>query len=129
MYGRIDESIKALSECTVFSTLDANNGSRLVEFDDRDKDENAFKSHHSLYRFIKTPFGLKNTPGRFQRAMDVIPSLVKWRIAQVYLDNIVMFSKTLEKHITHVKQVLTILQKTRITLKLWNCNFFTNKIH
>lgn len=125
---RIDECIDSLGESTVFSTLDANSGYWKVEIDDRDKDKTAFTSHHGLYRFTRMPFGLKNAPATFQRAMDVIVAPVRWQTALVYLDDIVIFFRTLEEHITHVRQVLSLLQNAGVTLKVKKCRFITNTI-
>lgn len=74
-----------------------------MEIDDKDKYKTAFTSHHGLYRFTLMPFGLKNEPSIFQRAMDVKFALEKRQKALVCLDDIVIFSKTPEGHIASVK--------------------------
>ena len=74
------------------------------------------------------PFGLRNAPGTFQRAIDVILAQVRWQYSLVYLDDIVVFSKTGEEHIDHVRSVLSLLADAGVTLKLKKCFFFTDKI-
>lgn len=60
--------------------------------------------------------------------MEVIFGSVKWQLVLVYLDNIAIFSKILEKHIEHVKQVLTPLELARIALNLRNAFLLTDTI-
>ena len=125
---RMDECMDSLGTAKTFSTLDANSGYWQVEIDPKDRDKTAFTSHHGLYRFIRMPFGLKNAPATFQRAIDVILSSVKWQFALVYLDDIVIFSPKPEEHIEHVKKVLMLLQDAGVTIKLRKCFFFTDNI-
>lgn len=124
----MDERIDSLGEATVFSTLDANGSYWQIEIEKSDRDKTAFTSPHGLYRFIRMPFGLRNAPGTFQRTMDVILSTVKWQFALVYLDDIVVFSRTPVEHIDHVRHVLTLLHDDGVILKLKKCRFFTDTI-
>ncbi|CDF37529.1 unnamed protein product [Chondrus crispus] len=57
-----------------------------------------FASHCGLYRFLRMPFGLKNAPATFQRAVDIILSRVKWETALVYLYDVIIYSKTVTEH-------------------------------
>lgn len=63
-------------------------------------------------------FGLKNAPATSQRATDVIVLSVKWQLALVYLDYIVVFSKTAYNHLIRLRRVLKLLQNADVTLKL-----------
>ena len=74
------------------------------------------------------PFGLKNAPSTFQRAMDIILAPAKWPFAIVYLDNIIIFSKTLEEHFEHIQVVMKLCQAAGLSLKLRKCFFFQNKV-
>lgn len=60
--------------------------------------------------------------------MDVILASVRWLFALVYLGNIVIISKKAEKHIEHVKQVLTLLKHAGVRLNVKKCYFFTETI-
>ena len=122
---RMDECIDSLGEATVFTTLDANSGYWQVEIAPEDRDKTTFTCHEGLYRVIRMPFGLKNAPATFQRAIDIILSRVKWQYALVYLDDVIIYSKTVEEHFRHVRTVLTLLQSAGISLKLKKCAFFT----
>ena len=74
------------------------------------------------------PIGLKNAPATFQRAVDIIPSWVKWQHALVYLDDVIVYSKTVEAHFQHVREVLTLLQAAGFSLKLRRCSFFQTSV-
>lgn len=69
---RIDERIDFFKKAAVFFILDASSEYWQVEVEQTVRDKAAFKSHHGLYRFMRLPFGLKNVPGMFPRAMGVV---------------------------------------------------------
>jgi hypothetical protein len=69
---RIDEILDSLCGSTIFSTLDATNGSCLLVMNERDIKKTAFEWKDRLYEFTRTPFRLCNAPATFQRAMDKI---------------------------------------------------------
>lgn len=71
------------------------------------------------------PSKLKNDPETFQRAMGAIRFLVKWQLIFVYPNNVVLFSRSPSNHINLIKQVLSLFQDARVTLKLKKCSFFT----
>ena len=70
------------------------------------------------------PFGLKNAPATFQRALDIILARVKWQFALVYLDDVIIYSNSAREHFDHVEHVLTLLQEAGISLRLEKCAFF-----
>lgn len=98
----MDECIDSLREATIVSTLDENSGYWQIDIDEADRDKTLFMSRHGVYRFIRMPFGMRSAPPSFQRMMDVMPSTVKWQLALVYLDDILVFSRTPKKHTDHV---------------------------
>ena len=75
------------------------------------------------------PFGLTNAPGTFQRLMNKIMKPVLYESALVYLDDIIVFSKTLEDHIRHLETVFKILAEAGLKLKLKKCDFFKESIN
>lgn len=100
---RMDGYIDSLGEATMFSTLDANWGYWQVPFRPEDREKRAFECHfvcHSgHYRFKCMPFGLTNDPTTFQRALDILLARFKWWSCLVYLDDIIVFSSTLDDHL------------------------------
>ena len=125
---RMDECIDSLGDATVFTTLDCNSGYWQVEIAEEDCDKTTLTSHCELYRFLSMPFGLKNAPATFQRAVDIILSRVKWKTALVYLDDVIIYSKTVTEHFAHVREVLRLLRDAGVSLKLSKCAFFENSV-
>src|SRR6266542_1704199 len=70
------------------------------------------------------PFGLKNTSALFQRMMNHILQEYLDNFVAVYLDNIIIYSKTFEEHIEHITKVLEKLREANLMIKLRKCKFF-----
>ena len=82
----------------------------------------AFSTHRGHYEFLVLPFGLTNAPAAFQREMNRILGYLPFVV--VYLDDILIFSKSEEEHMSHLRQVLQILREQRLYAKLSKCSFF-----
>ena len=95
---------------------------------DDERDEKAFVSHCGLIRWLRMPFGLKNAPGTFQRAADVILDGVEWHFALVYLEFIIIYSILIEDHYDHLTTVLDLVHKAGISLKTHMCEFLKESI-
>jgi hypothetical protein len=108
---RMDECIDSLGEAAIFTTLDCNCGYWQIPVDPADRDKTAFTSQYCIYRFIHVPFGLRNAPGTFQRAVDIILSGVQWKTCLVYLDDVIVFSSSREAHMRHVDEAPTLLER------------------
>jgi Reverse transcriptase (RNA-dependent DNA polymerase) len=84
--------------------------------DDRDMIE--FTCHVGTFRFKRMPFGLRNAPSTFQRAMDVILSGVRWQKFLCYIDDIIAFSSSMESHVEDLDKVLSLLRDAGVSLRL-----------
>jgi len=125
---RMDECIDSLGEAKVFSTLDCNAGYWQVLIADGDCEKTAFVCHKGAYHYKRMPFGLTNAPATFQRALDIILSGVKWQSCLVYLDYVIVFSKTQEEHVQHLDAVLGLFRVAGVTLILLKCRFFRTTV-
>jgi hypothetical protein len=125
---RMDDCIDSLGDSQYFSTLDANAGNWQISVAPEDRDKTAFTSHRGLYRFKRLPFGLATAPATFQRAIDVILSSVRFQCALTYLDDIILYSSSLEQHLVDLTKVLSLLREAGITLKLSMCSFCAEKV-
>ena len=70
------------------------------------------------------PFGLRNALAKFQRALDIILSGVRWKMCLVYLNDVILFSHTMKQHVKYLDTVLSLLRLAGISLKLTKCAFF-----
>jgi len=125
---RMDECIDSLGEATIFSTLYCNSGYWQVAIAPGDREKTAFVCHEGTYQYKRMPFGLTNAPAKFQRALDIILSGVKWQSCLIYLDNVIVYSKTEEEHIGHVDHVLRLLRDAVVTLRPPKCRFFRTTV-
>ena len=125
---RIDDCLDSLGDAQIFTTLDCNAGYWQVPLAPEDRDKTTFTSHLGTYRYVRMPFGLRNAPATFQRALDIILSGVRWQKCLIYLDDVIVFSKNAETHLQHVDEVLRLLRRTGVTLKLRKCSFFQPKV-
>ena len=125
---RMDECIDSLGDAVIFTTLDCNSGYWQIPVHPDDRDKTTFTSHYGIYRFLRLPFGLRNAPATFQRAIDIILSGVKWKTCLVYLDDVIVFSKSRQDHLSHVAEALTLLGNAGLSLKLKKCHFFAETV-
>ena len=126
---RADDCLDSLGAAMVFTMLDCNSGYWQVALAEEDKDKTAFVSHMGTHRYNRMPFGLRNAPATFQRALDIILSGVRWQTCLIYLDDVIVFSHSHEQHIKDVNQVLTLLGEAGVSLKLKKCEFFQPKVN
>jgi hypothetical protein len=101
---RVDECIDSLGEAVDFTTLDCKSGYWQIPVDPADREKTSFTSHLGVYQFRRLPFGLRNAPGTFQRAIDIIRSGIKCKTCLVYLDDVILFSSSHDMHLKHVNE-------------------------
>lgn len=111
--------IQLLTGSQWLSSLDALAGLEIV---DKDRPKTAFRSHRGLYQFRHMPFGLRNGPAIFQRVMQNVLAPYLWMFALVYVDDIIIYSKTFEEHLKHLDAVLSAIAKANLTLAPAKCH-------
>lgn len=126
--SRMDEWIHSLGDATVFCTFDCSTGYWEIPVAEEDIPKTAFVCHRGMYDFLRMPFNLTNAPATFQRAIVFFLSGVKWKLCLVYLDDVIVISKTLEENTQHVDEVLTALRDARVTLRLQKYDHFKNTV-
>ena len=122
------EILSSLSSAQVLLSLDALSGFTQLELDPDDVEKTAFRTHRGLFQFKRMPFGLRNGPSIFQRIMQGILAPYLWLFCLVYIDNIVVYSKSYEEHIDHLDLVLEAIEKAGITLAPNKCHLFYGSI-
>ena len=99
-----------------FSTLDLRAGYHHIPLDKSSIPKTAFNSPFGKYEYIKVPFGLAQAPAYFQQLRTGILKNFNFTIA--YLDNIIIFIRTTEEHLLHIKKVFEKLHATKLSMKL-----------
>jgi hypothetical protein len=125
---RIDDILSQFAGKAYFTTFDANKGFHQITIDAQDREKTAFRTHKGLHQYKRMPFGLKSGPAVFQRLMDRILGRYKWQIALVYIDDIIVYSKTFEKHLEDIETVLSLVAKSGITLSMKKCHIAYQKL-
>ncbi|GBG69829.1 hypothetical protein CBR_g4658 [Chara braunii] len=120
---RIDDLLDAAGGCKVFSKIDLRFGYHQIEVDPSDQHKTTFKTRDGLYEFIVMPFGLTNAPATFQCLMDKVLRHQLNRFVVVYLDDILIFSKSMEEHVKHLEEVLQVLNEAQLHLNLEKFEF------
>ena len=125
---RVDDIFDALGEVKYFSTLDLASGYWQVELDDDARQKSAFTTHKGLFEFIRMPFGLCNAPATFQRIMQRVLSGLEGRSCFVYLDDILVVSKTFEEHLHHLRGVFLRIRASFLRLKPKKCGLLRPEV-
>jgi hypothetical protein len=120
---RIDDLLDQLKNVVYFTKLDLRSGYHQIRVTEHDAWKIAFKTIQGLFEWLVMLFGLCNAPTTFMCVMNDAfkPFLDDFVI--VYLDDILIFSGTLDEHVRHVKQVLDTLQREKLYVKLSKCEF------
>jgi hypothetical protein len=124
----VDDLLDQLSGARYFSKIDLRSGYHQIRIAAGDEHKTAFRTRYGHYEFIVLPFGLTNAPATFMRLMnDVLrPYLDKFAVA--FLDDVLIYSRTLEEHEQHVRLVLDVLRRQKLYAKLSKCEFFKDEI-
>ena len=107
---RTEEVLDELGNAQWFSKLDLKSGYWQIVVDPADRSKTAFTTRDGLYEFVVMPFGLTSAPATFQRLMDTVLQGLLWEKCMVYLDDIIVYSKTWEEHIVALDQVFSRLR-------------------
>ena len=83
----------------------------------------AFRTHHGLFEFLVMPFGLTNAPATFQALMNTIFKPLLRKCVLVFVNDILIYSPTLDAHLQHLQEVFQILQQHQFFLKRSKCSF------
>lgn len=120
----IDGGIHSLRDAFIFSFTYCNGGCWKVEITETDCDKTTFSSHHVLFHFIRMPFGLMNAPASLRRAVENVLSEAQCQSALNYLDNIIVYSKSVMDQRVHLSAILALSENAGITLEPSKCSFF-----
>lgn len=120
---QIEEILDSLGKSVYFTTLDLKSGFHQIEMDPEHQAKTAFSTALGHFEFTRMPFGLKNAPATFQRAMNNILGEYIGVICFVYLDDIIIIGKDLKTHIINLAKVLKRLAEFNLKIQLDKCEF------
>uniref|UniRef100_A0A8C2WB23 Gypsy retrotransposon integrase-like protein 1 n=1 Tax=Cyclopterus lumpus TaxID=8103 RepID=A0A8C2WB23_CYCLU len=124
----MSSTLEPFTQATIFTKLDLRSAYHLVRIRKGDEWKTAFKTPRGHYEYRVMPFGLTNAPAVFQALMnDVLRDMLD-EFVVVYLDDILVFSRTLEDHVQHVRRVLKRLLLNRLFVKAEKCRFHSTSV-
>ncbi|CAL9733436.1 unnamed protein product [Monosporozyma servazzii] len=124
----IDDLFDSLKDAKIFSKLDLISGYHQVPISPRDRSKTAFVTPRGQYEWNVMPFGLTNAPATFQRLMNHVLRDFLNEFCVVYLDDILIYSKSEEDHWKHIKLVLNKLREHDLHAKKSKSAFFLSEI-
>ena len=126
---QIEDSLDSLNGSCIFTSIDLKAGYWQVEMDQDSIPLTAFTVRPlGFYECIKMPFGLTNAPATFQRLMETCLDDLHLNWCIIYLDNVIVFSKTPEEHAKRLEAVFEKISKAGLKLKPSKCEFFKDRI-
>ena len=127
---RIDEALDSLKGATLFSSIDLAQGYHQVAIHEDDIQKTAFRAGTGgLFEYLRMPFGLSNAPATFQRLMESVMGDLNFNTLLLYLDDILVFSKTYEEHLQRLEVVLQRLRQHGLKIKPSKCHFLRKECH
>jgi hypothetical protein len=124
----VDELLDELAGARYFSKLDLRAGYHQIRMREEDELKTAFKTHHGQFQFRVMPFGLTNAPATFQCLMNSIFAEHTRKFVIVFLDDILVYSATLQDHVNHLRVVLALLRQHELYAKESKCSFAQDRI-
>lgn len=123
----IDDILDGLGGCKFFTTLDIKGAFHQIVLDEASRDFTAFTAGHFQYRWVRMPMGLSEAPLTWQRAINTILAKVIGKGVYIYLDDVIIYSKTSEEHNKTLGYVLETLKKHNLQMKISKCYFYAKK--
>ena len=123
---KVEDIFSKLNRATYFTTLDLHAGYHHIHLDKSSIPKTAFNSPFRKYKYVKVPFRLAQVPAYFQELRTGI--LRDFPFAIAYLDDIIIFSKTPQEHLSHIHMVFEKLKTTNLSMKKSKCSFFSREI-
>ena len=124
----IADILDKLGRANYFSSLDLASGFHQIEMDPKDSEKTAFSTEQGHFEFKRMPFGLKNAPATFQRIMDEVLRGLFEDTCLVYLDDIIIYSSSLQEHLQKLIKVFKRLESANFKIKLEKCEFLKREI-
>jgi hypothetical protein len=125
---RIDILFDQLAGAQMFSKIDLHSGYHQIRIRDEDIPNTAFSMRYGLYEYLVMSFGLTNALAHFMYLMNSVfmPKLDKFIV--VFIDDILVYSKSTDKHEEHLRIVLQRLRDHQLYAKFSKCEFWIDEV-
>ena len=120
---KVEDIFLKLNGATHFTMIDLRAGYHHIPLDKPSIPKTAFNPPFGKYGYVEVLFGLPQAPAYFQELMTGI--LKDFNFVISYLYDIIIFSKTLQEHLTHIRKVYEKLWSAKLSMKMSKCNFFS----
>ena len=120
----IENILDKLGKAQYFTKIDLAKGFHQILMDEKDQKKTAFSTPFGHYEYVRMPFGLKNAPATFQRMINSVLREYINKICVVYLDDILIFSTSLQEHIDSINKIFKVLRKAQLKIQINKCSFF-----
>lgn len=124
----ITDILDKLGKSMYFTALDLTSGFHQIELAEKDIEKTAFTVDHGHFEYVRMPLGLKNSPATFQRIMDNVLKDLLGKCCLVYLDDIIIYSTSLQEHIESIKKVFDRLRRHNLKIQLDKCEFLKHEV-
>ncbi|GJW05931.1 putative reverse transcriptase domain-containing protein [Tanacetum coccineum] len=124
---RIDDLFDQLQGSRVYSKIDLRSGYHQLRVREEDISKTAFRTRYGHYEFQVMPFGLTNAPAVFMDLMNRVCKPYLDRFVIVFIDDILIYSKSRKEHEGHLKLILNLLKKEELYAKFSKCEFWLSK--
>ncbi|GJU16072.1 putative reverse transcriptase domain-containing protein [Tanacetum coccineum] len=125
---RIDDLFDQLQGLSVFSKIDLRSGYHQLRVREEDIPKTAFRTHYGYYEFQVMSFGLTNAPAVFIDLMNRVCKPYRDKFVIVFIDDILIYSKSKQEHEEHLKLILKFLKKEELYAKFSKCEFWIPKV-
>ena len=125
---RMEDMLEATQGSTVFTVLDQRAAYWAVPVEEGSREVTAFTTEFGLHQWTRQPFGLKTSPATFQRIMEDLLKGMSWKQVMIYLDDVILFSKSTDQHLRDLEELLQKFRDGGLMLNPAKCQVAVTEV-